>query len=363
MPEPTSKPPSTHPQDSKDEPFPWTRVLYANRKEPQKPGDLDKYKRGDVKNKDLEIEYEKPESRQNVIAKAIELVLAFCIAFFALLQWVTTLSNNASTSNQTGQLISAAKINAYASQQNALAAGNFANSASGINQGVNSAVVRLQEQANAVELSRETSEAQSAKSLDATVTSFQLDQRAWLGLEPVQADMSTLGGNFALKNIVLSLKNTGKTPALHVIGICILVFRPSWHPDRDVTPDYDTEVMDTRIQKSLREQSEETTPKGASLGHYSSGTLETDILLGMDQRDQIASPNGEVIFQIPSVYGVQPKSGDLDTDVFIVGEFTYSDIFSKKSTPLHLTKFCFVQADIPDGKKGFAPCNGHNAMT
>lgn len=56
-------------------------------------------------------------------------------------------SNNESTSEQTNQLIAAARINAYAAQQNALAAGNFANSAQHINQGISEAVGKLNLQA------------------------------------------------------------------------------------------------------------------------------------------------------------------------------------------------------------------------
>jgi hypothetical protein len=211
MPEPASKPPSTHSSDPKDTPFPWTNILYVNRKNPGKPSNMDKYKRKDKVNEIPQIEHEKPERIR--IDKVIELALASAIACFALLQWLTTIQNNESNLEQTSQLISAANINAFASKQNALAAGNFANSAQHINQGINDAVDKLQAQANATEAARLSSEAESTAALNATIENFQQEQRAWVAL-----DTREVGGVFP-HQVFAILKNTGRTPARKVQAI------------------------------------------------------------------------------------------------------------------------------------------------
>jgi hypothetical protein len=79
----------------------------------------------------------------------IALIIAGIVAFGTLGQWITSCNNNASTSRQTDQLIAAAKISAQAAKDNVAAANNFASSARNINDGIDSAVSRLNRQANA----------------------------------------------------------------------------------------------------------------------------------------------------------------------------------------------------------------------
>jgi hypothetical protein len=177
---------------------------------PGKPSDLDKYERKDPVNKSPEIEYKEP--KKIGIDKVIELTLAFCIAFFALLQWLTTLSNNASTADQSSQLITAAKINAYAAKQNAGAAGNFAVSAQKINQGIGDAVDKLAAQAAEIEASRESSVEESQRSLRTTLRNFQRSERAWVGFTKMDR---TIKPEDVLEPTAHFI-NSGRTPAFDV---------------------------------------------------------------------------------------------------------------------------------------------------
>ena len=84
----------------------------------------------------------------------IELFLTFAITFFAAVQWITSCQNNKSTTAQTGQLITAANINAQAAQQiadaskrNATAAETFSTTAGLINGQMEAAVAKLNLQA------------------------------------------------------------------------------------------------------------------------------------------------------------------------------------------------------------------------
>lgn len=94
--------------------------------------------------------------------RQVELVIALFVAAFALFQWRTTSSNNNSNTLQTSQLISAGELNARAALDSSQASQNFANSARGINQGVNEAVEKLQSQARYTEELAEEALQQSA---------------------------------------------------------------------------------------------------------------------------------------------------------------------------------------------------------
>ena len=86
--------------------------------------------------------------------RVVELVFSAAIVYFAY----QSNKGSVAATQQTDQLISAAKINALAAEQNAVASRNFADSARGINEGISDAVNRLEAQASVSEFARETSE-------------------------------------------------------------------------------------------------------------------------------------------------------------------------------------------------------------
>jgi hypothetical protein len=146
----------------------------------------------------------------------IELVLSLAIAFFAATQLFTSCRNNDSTSQQTDQLISAAKISAYSATQNVQASRNFADSARSINQGIGEAVDKLGVQAGAANNMAETATIQAEVARQSAATSKKLLEterdldRALVAVQDVAIsqtpDMAYITFNFA---------NSGRTVALH----------------------------------------------------------------------------------------------------------------------------------------------------
>lgn len=154
-----------------------------------------------------------------------ELVIALVIALFAVVQWHTVSVNNDTATQQTSQLIASARISAQAAKDNVFASRNFAESARGINQGVENAVGRLAAQANATEAARETSEAASAAALRTTIDNFRQDERPWVNstIQITKQEITAWSTYGVWLNI--TLKNYGKTPASNVaIGVDTVTF-------------------------------------------------------------------------------------------------------------------------------------------
>jgi hypothetical protein len=147
--------------------------------------------------------------------RRIELILAVAIVVFAYAQWHTATTNNDSTARQADQLIAAAKYSAYAADRNANAAASFADSAQKINHGISDAVTELRAQADTTEIARQTSDANARSALDTSIASSHLDERPWIvgdgfamSSEPQEGQMPT---------VKITMRNTGKTPALDLI--------------------------------------------------------------------------------------------------------------------------------------------------
>ena len=155
----------------------------------------------------------------------IELLLTLAITFFAAVQLIVSCNNNASTTQQTDQLISAAKVSAYAAQQNLEASRNFADSARHVNEGVSDAVKELNGQARATESARDSATVASNKALQASVEFAQRQQRAWVGVE--SATPTLLKRNDAKQSLELSvtfsLRNFGRSAADHVRISAVLI--------------------------------------------------------------------------------------------------------------------------------------------
>ena len=156
--------------------------------------------------------------------RAIELGIGIVVLIFTGSQLYITVENNKGSTEQTNQLIAAAKFSGYAADQNVQASRNFAESARGINQGVNDAVGRLQAQANATEFARETSEELSQRTLEATVRNFNRAQRPWITIEsidPRDVQKNSLYRGYHGIGVIsaakVRMRNTGLSPAIGVV--------------------------------------------------------------------------------------------------------------------------------------------------
>lgn len=139
--------------------------------------------------------------------------LTAIVAGSAIFQTVQSCNNNASTAKQVDRIICAAdRIGG--------AADRFSGSAAHINEGIGNAVIKLQAQAEKMDTARQSSETNSQKALDASIQASRLDERPWivgnglsLSSEPEEGKMPT---------VTITLRNTGKTPALNMF--------PASHP-------------------------------------------------------------------------------------------------------------------------------------
>jgi hypothetical protein len=147
----------------------------------------------------------------------IELALAAIVAVVVVAQAYITWKNNASTTQQTEQLIAAAKYGAYASNQNALAARSFAESAGKINQGISNAVDKLNLQAEATRDLAEVavSQARSAAELAEATKAGNRPYVGWAGIDPFTEVPGTIGSGQILKVPVL-IRNFGPIVAQNV---------------------------------------------------------------------------------------------------------------------------------------------------
>ena len=81
----------------------------------------------------------------------------------------------------TARIRDAAEKQACAANKSAQASRDFADTAAKINSGIGDAVGKLDAQAKAIEDSRRSSDSASLQSLNASIESSRLDQRAWVG--------------------------------------------------------------------------------------------------------------------------------------------------------------------------------------
>jgi hypothetical protein len=154
----------------------------------------------------------------------IELLLALVISFFAYMQWHTAKSNNESATQQTDQLIAAAKISALAAKENAATAQSFADSAARINTGIGNAVDKLNAQVAttsdlAVAAGKQADQAlvQSHAAQQQSVISanqLELSQRPWVSANFSVASPLVFDQDGGHVSIFVVIKNTGHSPAV-----------------------------------------------------------------------------------------------------------------------------------------------------
>lgn len=177
-----------------------------------------------------------------------------------------------------------------------------------------------------VRTSREQATA-AEKSVEAVRLQLRLDQRAW-----VTVDVSEKTGNFAV-----TMKNTGKSPAVNVTEVTAFTGgKMVWPPDVDLSRNSSSPALSPTAPKELLD------------------TLKKEGFI----RDQ--PPTGFVIApgasQIASDYqGKFTQIFRFEADrMYIQGRVTYDDVFGQP----HETIFCYWFAPPSD----FVMCNDHNRM-
>jgi hypothetical protein len=166
------------------------------------------------------------------------------------------------------------------------------------------------------------------QSVETIQEQMRLDQRAW-----VSVSVGEKAGNFAV-----SMRNTGKTPAMNVTDVTAFSGGGRMRP-----PEVDLSRNSSSPIPIL-------------------GNLAPDILTKMKQEGFIRDrpPTGYVIApgdaQISSDYqGTFAQIFKIDADrAYVQGRVTYDDVFGKS----HETVFCFWYAPPSD----FVMCNDHNKM-
>jgi len=158
---------------------------------------------------------------------------------------------------------------------------------------------------------------------------FQIDQRAWVGIVAISPDEpEESDGEFSFKDLWISMRNSGKTPALRMSAENLKIVR---QPDRDPSPDYD----------ALRE--------GVP------GVTNININVEQPLRNGVLAPNSETkISFMPTIRRYTFRGNGIAT--YFVGKLTYDDMFP--STPRHSTTFCIMHS----GKGVFIACPSGNRM-
>ena len=152
-------------------------------------------------------------SKQSKLGLWIAAIVACC----TIGQWITTILNNNGTTEQTKQIISAAKINACASQKSAQAARDFADTSSDIHDSLGDAVGKLDAQVRATE--------ESAK-----LTRHVIEGGEAAVISPYGGPLNIPNLMSLLYGIIINFTNNGKVNAVHFASHASL--------QRETLPDY-----------------------------------------------------------------------------------------------------------------------------
>jgi hypothetical protein len=208
---------------------------------------------------------------------------------------------------------------------------------------------------NSVEESKRgriASEAQSTSSLNASIATSQLDQRAWVGV----ADFITMGGTetadrkgFSYQGVQLTIRNSGKTPAINLSAVTMTTSR-GW---RDKIGNYDevtaesNRMREAALEKLIEEQIRQNPSMADQIRTRSkemreiSAKAETELFpAGQVLAPGVAMTQRTIGINYENLRTSATGSPDLQI-VYILGKVTYNDIFVK--TPLHTTEFCIMR--------------------
>jgi hypothetical protein len=161
---------------------------------------------------------------------------------------------------------------------------------------------------------------------------MKIDQRAWVGIPSTE----TVGGventqpwrvGISFKSLHVVIRNTGKTPALKLRGECCAVLKVGF---KEPIPDYASAVN--------------------MFPEYRNFTM-------MFPSGDVLPPTGEQTIKVlpdGSGFGGPYKPGEYTPLLYVLGQFTYDDVFHEKR---HHTTFCLVKSGAQ-----FALCREGNWM-
>jgi hypothetical protein len=178
---------------------------------------------------------------------------------------------------------------------------------------------------------------QTEKAVHNAAEDFRLDQRAWIGIETLNARADPQSsGNFRLQADII-LKNTGKTPAIRMGGEMMLLERSRKEP----IPEFDREAaasakeLKERLQGIIKRTPKESRASlAAQLRNVGAQTV-------IPKGNVLAPEATRAISLIPFVFLVpDPVQDKLNPRVrYILAKFTYFDIFQTKERS---TKVCVM---------------------
>jgi hypothetical protein len=168
------------------------------------------------------------------------------------------------------------------------------------------------------------------RALDATIAASRLDQRAWIGLADfitVNPLLSAEGMKFSVDGVKLTIRNSGKTPGIHLSIVILETGRVFSDPVRDFD-----EINE--INPGIRIVEEGAFPRG-----------------------QVLAPGVDLKYPLGGIF--QPARDDRGRNItqYILGKITYNDIF--EGTRQRTTKFCLMSLR-PNIE--YRPCPKGNSM-
>jgi hypothetical protein len=251
--------------------------------------------------------------------------LTGAIAFFGLCQVVAGFLQWKAMSGQLTEM----RGSSVDTHTLAEAARKQADKAETISDSIRQAVEALKVSNSQARQSLEKTLAQSKTALDTTITASHLDQRAWVGLTDflsVNPLLSADGMKFSVEGVKLTIRNSGKTPAIH-LSISVL---ETGRPFSDPIKDFDEINQENRfliVQES-------TLPRGQAL-----------------------APGVDLKYPLGGIF--QPARDDQGRNItqYILVKITYNDIFT--GTQQHTTKFCLMSLRP---NLDYRPCPKGNSM-
>ncbi len=193
------------------------------------------------------------------------------------------------------------------------------------------------------------------QSLQATIAASKLDERPWVGviLGGTQGGVQTKD-MFSFQGVTISIRNTGKTPAIKMSGRTSMLS----HLWTDQTGDYDSEM---KAWNEQREAAWDQFKRQHPMGPLPPGWEEEQKAREVSMEKELF-PEGGVIppgavneWHIPGGSFGRRAESMMPKALYIFGKITYYDTLGG---PQHTTKFCLehLQGD------SFTTCPAGNSM-